>query len=134
MPLKDTLEHLGRLYAASDDPWNHRGSAYEAAKYDAALADLPHARVVWGAASEGLPDLRPDLVVMSEVLYFLTPVEIATLGAWLRARAARPVIAVNWTGPTDEPLDGPQAMAILQGVLGPSATTAGAGYRIDLFA
>lgn len=182
MPRKDTLDHLTRLYAASDDPWNHRSSAYEAAKYAAsltaigpgpfrealeigcgngtlavqlaprcarltvmecipaaalsarrALAPLPQARVIEGAAPGDLPDLRPDLVLLSEVLYFLTPAEIAELGQWLAHRATGPVIAVNWTGPTDEALDGAGAVALLAGVLGTPATTDHGRYRIDRF-
>lgn len=50
-----------------------------------------------------LPDLRSDLVVLSQVLYFPTSADIATLGCWLRARAHRSSFAVNRSGPTDEP-------------------------------
>ncbi len=183
MPHRETLDHLARLYAASDDPWDHRTSPYEAGKYAATLdaighgpfraaleigcgngtlarrlADrcdrltvmdcipaairsarqvldpLPQVTVLQGCAPQDLPDLRPDLVLLSEVLYFLTPKEITGLGGWLRARATGPVIAVNWTGPTDEALDGPRAVAILQAVLGPSDSTVHDGFRIDRFA
>ncbi len=182
LPHKDTLDHLTRLYAASDDPWDHRTSAYEAAKYAAtlreigpgpfrealeigcgngtlaarlaprcsrltvmdcipaaaqsarrALADLPQVRVIQGAAPADLPDLRPDLVLLSEVLYFLTPAEIAALGRWLTDRARGPVIAVNWTGPTDEPLNGAQAVALLAHSLGAPDSTDHGDYRIDRF-
>lgn len=98
------------------------------------LDPLPHVTVLQGCAPQDLPDLRPDLVLLSEVLYFLTPEEITDLGGWLRARATGPVIAVNWTGPTDEALDGPRAVAILQAVLGPSDSTVHDGFRIDRFA
>ena len=40
MPLSETLAHLAGLYAASEDPWNHRSSPYEAAKYEATLAAI----------------------------------------------------------------------------------------------
>ncbi|QDA36433.1 methyltransferase domain-containing protein (plasmid) [Paracoccus liaowanqingii] len=182
LPRKDTLDHLTRLYQASDDPWDHRTSAYEAGKYAAtlsalgpgpflealeigcgngtfagqlaprctrltvmdcipaaigsarrALAPLAQVTVIEGAAPQDLPRLRPDLVVLSEVLYFLTPDEIAELGRWLRDHATGPVIAVNWTGPTDEPLDGASAVALLASSLGPGATDLHDGFRIDRF-
>jgi trans-aconitate methyltransferase len=182
LPPKDILDHLTRLYAASDDPWDHRTSPYEARKYAAtlsaigpgpfpealeigcgngtlarqlaprctrltvmdcipaavrsarqALAGQRHVTVIEGAAPRDLPRLRPDLVVLSEVLYFLTPDEIEALGLWLRASARGPVIAVNWTGPTDEPLNGPQAVALLAGVLGMPTTDDRQDYRIDIF-
>ena len=43
------------------------------------------------------------------------------------------VIAVNWTGPTDEPLDGPGAVARLSRTSGEGVTTAFHGFRIDVF-
>ncbi|MCG6112243.1 MAG: nodulation S family protein [Paracoccus sp.] len=182
MPSKAILDHLSRLYALSDDPWNHRSSPYEALKYQATLAAIgpgpfhhaleigcgngtfatlladrcetltvmdcipaavalarqaltpyPHARVIQGAAPRDLPQIRPDLVVLSEVLYFLTPADIADLGHWLRRHATGAVVAVNWTGPTDEPLTGTQAVGLLGDVLGPSHTRSYEGYRIDVF-
>lgn len=182
LPRKDVLDHLSRLYAASDDPWAHRSSSYEAGKYDAtlaaigdgpfdnaleigcgngtlarrlvplcrnltviecipaaaalaraALAGCTQARVIHGTAPQDLPQLRPDLVLLSEVLYFLTPGEIRDLGCWLLAHSAGPVVAVNWTGATDEPLDGTAAVALLADMLGPPATDDRGAYRIDRF-
>ena len=52
-----------------------------------------------------------DLVVVSEVLYFLDAAEVAAL-ARLIARDLAPggtVLAVNWTGENDRPLDGDAA-------------------------
>lgn len=182
MPRKDVLDHLSRLYAASDDPWHHRSSAYEAEKYDTTLAaigqgpfrhaleigcgngtlarllaprcrhltvmecipaaarlarttlaDMAQVTVIQGTAPQGLPDIRPDLVLLSEVLYFLTPAEIRELADWLLTRSRGPVVAVNWTGPTDEPLDGASAVDLLAGFLGQPRTSDHGAYRIDLF-
>ena len=182
MPRKDVLDHLTRLYAASDDPWDHRDSSYEAGKYDTtlaaigagpfrlaleigcgngtlarrlaprcrslmvmecistaaelartALAGFPQARVVHGTAPQDLPQIYPDLVLLSEVLYFLTPEDIRELGQWLLAHLTGPVIAVNWTGPTDEPLDGPEAVALLAEILGRPVTEDSGFYRLDRF-
>lgn len=182
MPRKSVLDHLARIYAQGDDPWNHRTSPYEAAKYAATLdaigpgpfghaleigcgngtlsrrlaprcrrltamdvtpaavqaarrhlADLPHAAVVAGMAPRDLPDGSFDLVLLSEVLYFLTPHDIARLGDWLQGHATGRIVAVNWTGPTDEELDGPRAVALLAGAIGQPGTTEHEGYRIDVF-
>ncbi len=182
MPNKQVIEHLVGLYAASEDPWNHHTSAYEAAKYRETLATigpgpfhlaleigcgngslarllaprcerlivmdcipaactaarkhlagLAHVSVLEGTAPDGLPAIWPDLIVLSEVLYFMTPAEIARLAEFLRSHARGPIIAVNWTGPTDEPLDGPHAVALLAQALGEHATRYFDGYRIDWF-
>lgn len=167
MPHSDTLAHLARLYGASEDPWDHRSSSYEAAKYEATLsaigpgpfrqaleigcgngelasrlaprcrrltamecilpaaqsarrrlAGFSQAEVLDGCAPQDLPRIQPDLVLLSEVLYFMTPAEIGVLALWLNRNAAGPIVAVNWTGPTDEPLTGPEAVGLLaQGLL-----------------
>ncbi len=149
-----------RLYAASDDPWDFRSSAYEQAKYAATLEMLPPGR--FGRALEigcsigvltaqlaarcdslvaidcapaalsraastcaslghvrfephhvpaSFPAGRYDLIVISEVLYFLAGHDIARLAARCEA-ALLPggtVILVNWTGPTDTPCTGEDA-------------------------
>ena len=182
MPRRSVLDHLARLYARSDDPWNHRTSPYEAAKYAATLAaigpgpfgqaleigcgngslarqlaprcarltamdvtpaavetarrhlaDLPQVTVTQAMAPQGLPEGCFDLVLLSEVLYFLTPGDIPLLGRWLRGHATGRIVAVNWTGPTDEELDGPRAVALLAGVIGRPDTTDHGAYRIDVF-
>ena len=186
MPLERTLAHLSRLYETSDDPWSHRTSPTEAAKYDATLAALPArpyahllevgcgngtlarrlaprgtcmtlidpipraieaARValesrpftqfITGAAPAALPAIRPDLTILSEVLYFMTPEEISDLADWLVVHRTGPVVAVNWTGPTDEDLDGTRAVEILAAALAPRArdhrTRMHDGFRIDRF-
>lgn len=183
MPHKDTLAHLSRLYAASEDPWNHRSSPYEAAKYRATLAAIgpgpfreaieigcgngelasllaPRCRrltamdcipaaarsarrrlaafaqvqVLEGSAPQDLPPMRPDLILLSEVLYFLTPDEIAALGHWLNRNADGPVVAVTWTGPTDEPLDGTRAVGLLARQLVTRRTTHFPRFRLDILA
>lgn len=182
MPHPDTLDHLSRIYARSEDPWDHRTSAYEAGKYEAtlrhvgpgpfaraleigcgigelsrrlaprctrllamdvipaavaragaALAAFPGAEAVLGAAPGDLPEEACDLVLLSEVLYFLTPDEIADLGAWLARNATGPIVAVNWTGPTDEPLTGEVAVALLARTLPLSQSCIHEGFRIDIF-
>jgi trans-aconitate methyltransferase len=183
LPLSETLSHLSRLYAASDDPWNHRSSPYEAAKYEAtleaiglgpfenaleigcgngklarrlaprcrrliamecipaaadaarhSLAEFAQVEVLEGSAPGDLPKMQPDLVVLSEVLYFTTPQEIALLGQWLSESAAGPIVAVNWTGPTDEPLKGAEAVGLLANGLVTERTHCFSGLQIDVLA
>lgn len=78
---------------------------------EVAREDAPaHVRWVGGGAPDDVPHVPADLVVLSEVGYFLTPTE------WLRTlRVVRDrladggeVVLVHWRHPTDDiPLDGP---------------------------
>ncbi len=80
------------------------------------LSIHPHVRLVEGAAPADLPPIAPDLIVLSEVLYFLTRSEIDGLARWISAHA-RPdcrLVAVNWTGTTGEALTGAAAMGRLR--------------------
>lgn len=66
-----------------------------------------------------------DLVVLSEVLYFLTPFELwVTLGALLRRLApGGELVLVDWRHPTEEiPLDGPAVHALVRSVCAPWST------------
>ncbi len=81
--------------------------------------DVARARtdaVEWllGAAPNDIPDLKFDLVVLSEVTYFLDgPELLATLRAARRQLRPRgEILIANWSAPTDDiPLDGPTAHA-----------------------
>lgn len=84
--------------------------ALEQARHDAPA----HVRWLLGAAPGGLPDERFDLVVLSEVGYFLTPTDwLATLRAVReRLSAGGEVVLVHWRHPTEGiPLDGPTVHA-----------------------
>lgn len=95
---------------------------------EVARRDSPHAiRWVQGRAPgavEGL-DGTFDLVILSEVAYFLTPFELwLTLGAVLRRLApGGELVLVDWRHPTERiPLDGPTVHTIAAAVCGPWAT------------
>lgn len=63
-----------------------------------------------GAAPEDLPDGPFDLVVLSEVGYFMTPSELLATLRGVRARLADQgeIVLVHWQHPTEDiPLDGP---------------------------
>jgi hypothetical protein len=77
-----------------------------------------------GAAPDDLPAIAPDLIVLSEVLYFMTEEEIVRLAAWLCGHATTDaqVLAVSWQGATGEVLSGGAAVEHLATCLaGPSA-------------
>ena len=76
------------------------------------LAGHPGARAREGTVPAALPDEAPDLIVLSEVLYYLEPTDLAALAAWCRARAGgvRRIVAVSWLGPTRTPLGGAAAL------------------------
>ena len=84
------------------------------------------------------PGGRFDLVVLSEVLYFLVPADLAALaGRCLGSlEAGGLVLLVNWTGATDDPLSGDEAA---EGFILATAARLrvvrherGTGYRLDL--
>ena len=83
-----------------------------------------------------LPDGDHDLIVLSEVLYFLDADGIDALAAQLDARwPAADVICVTWRGPSGNPLEGEAALALfVAAVEGRIARTArlDASYRIDV--
>jgi len=64
------------------------------------LAPWPHAEARVATLPDDLPDGEFDLVVASEILYYLPPAGLAATLAWLD-RAVVPgghVVAVHWTG------------------------------------
>jgi trans-aconitate methyltransferase len=79
-----------------------------AARARARLAALRHVEVRELAIPERWPEGRFDLVVLSEVAYYLTAEGVAHLLARLDASLAPAghVVAVHWTGATDHPLAG----------------------------
>lgn len=80
----------------------------------------------------------PNLVVLSEVLYFMTVAEIDGLAARLidDAAARADLLLVNWLGDTGGAIDGAAAAGRLIGRLGSSYAHLGssgtAAYRIDV--
>ncbi|MBM9596239.1 SAM-dependent methyltransferase [Roseitranquillus sediminis] len=87
------------------------------AAIDRARARVPGetVRFVEAAAPQGLPDGCFDLIVLSEVLYFLTADEVEAVARWVE-NAALPacrVVSVNWTGPTGHAISGVEAADLL---------------------
>lgn len=149
-------DHLESLYAATDDPWGFRSSAYEQAKFAATRAALIRPRYRSGleigcgngelarhlaplctsyhgvdaveralaaarcTVPEGrfhrvhlpgrLPGGAHDLIVLSEILYFLDPAGIAALAGQIGHRwHGAELVCVTWLGPTGHALQGEEA-------------------------
>ena len=74
------------------------------------LRDHEHVELVHGSTGSDLPRTTYDLVVLSEVGYFLTGAELLALLRWVRGMLAPDgeILLCHWRRPTrDVPLDGP---------------------------
>jgi len=91
-----------------------------------------------GEVPEDFPEGRFDLVVLSEILYFLSPAEVArTRGRVMRAiRPGGSVVLVNFLGPCDLALCGEEAADLfcagLAARFAEARTARPGGYRIDV--
>ena len=84
-------------------------------------ADLPSVRFEQMFVPEQWPDGVFDLILLSEVVYYLNREDVARLAAKV-ARSLAPggsVILVHWTGPTDYPLSADEATALFSERMGP---------------
>ncbi len=100
------------------------------------LSGLDHVSVRRATLPADWPEGRFDLVLISEMLYFLSPDDIARLARRCVA-AARPgclVLLVNWTGATNTPSTGEQAADLfIQAChgMGAGKPQRREGYRLD---
>ena len=74
--------------------------------------DLPHVRFEKGQIPQDWPDGRFDLIVLSEVLYYLDKDDLDRLAArtMLSLAPGGTVLMVHWLGETDYPLSGDDAV------------------------
>ncbi|AWN40665.1 SAM-dependent methyltransferase [Methylobacterium durans] len=84
-------------------------SALEAAR--AACAGQPHIHVARCRVPDEWPDGTFDLILLSEVVYYLDRADLAALVERVRAALAPggDLLLVHWTGETDYPLTGDEA-------------------------
>ncbi len=108
------------------------------AKARANCADLPHVRFQEAAIPRGFPWGLFDLIVLSEVLYFLDPVDLrATAGHVAISMAPNAAVPmVNYLGPTDSPCGGDEAANLFIAALDPDVIPVlqrrTPFYRLDL--
>lgn len=95
-------------------------------------ADLPGVRLEQMFVPEQWPAGVFELILLSEVVYYLSPEDVSRLAA--RVAHSLPqggsVILVHWTGPTDYPLSGDEAAALFIERMG----SAGVVERADRYA
>jgi 2-polyprenyl-3-methyl-5-hydroxy-6-metoxy-1,4-benzoquinol methylase len=104
----------------------------------ARCAHMAHVRFERMQVPGAWPAGRFDLIVLSEVLYFLTAADIA--GCADRVRSCllpqASIVLVNWVGQTDDPTPGEAAaeqfIAAMGGALVPVQQARDEGYRLDL--
>lgn len=78
------------------------------------LGSSPCISLRQGEVPRDWPEGSFDLIVFSEVLYFLNEAEIAQVSSLANGAlcADGMCLLVNWTGPTDLPIDGDRAVAL----------------------
>jgi len=80
--------------------------------------DLENVSFFQGEVPRAWPDISADLIVLSEVLYFLSRKEISALAECILSSCPEAdCILVNFLGPTSEELQGAQAAASFMGAL-----------------
>jgi SAM-dependent methyltransferase len=102
------------------------------------LREHTHVSVLEASFPEQAPAGRWDLVVCSEVLYYLDRPALEAATAWLlgRLREGATVLTVDWRGPTTiEPHDGDEVHELLREQLMDWHALEGRqpGYRLDRF-
>lgn len=104
----------------------------------ARCADLPSVSFAEMRVPDEWPDHHYDLIVLSEVLYFLTQADIARCADHVRRTTAphATIALVNWLGHSDDPCTGDEAvdafMAASLAWLRPERQQRESGYRIDV--
>ncbi|MBE7209681.1 MAG: methyltransferase domain-containing protein [Gluconacetobacter diazotrophicus] len=103
-------------------------------------ASLPQVRFERRVLPADFPPGRFDLVLASELLYFLDATDLDTLSDRMTAALAPGglLLLANWTGPTDTPHTGDAAadhvLRRVAPVLRPVASSRHDGFRLDLLA
>jgi SAM-dependent methyltransferase len=102
----------------------------------ARCADLPQARFARMTVPQDWPEGRRDLILLSEVLYFLDRSDLTRLCARINESllTGGRVLLVNWTGSAGDPHDGNAAAEffIAESGFPIMLQSAQPGYRLDL--
>lgn len=102
----------------------------------AARRAVPDATIVEGYFPCDLPSGDHDLIVLSEILYFLGHEDIRALAEQIARRWPQSeILCVTYLGPTGNPLQGEEALEAFRQALGPAFDLINlkisSGYRID---
>ncbi|MFC2254429.1 SAM-dependent methyltransferase [Labrys portucalensis] len=94
-------------------------TAIEQARIACAALDNVYFHV--SAAPNGLPEGAFDLIILSEVLYYLDARDLLALAGWCRAHtnSSADIILCHWLGPTNYPLSGETAARLFVSALQP---------------
>jgi len=101
-------------------------------------AELPNVRFEQMFVPEQWPDGAFDLVLLSEVVYYLQPADVKRLALRVLQSLTRrgDVVLVHWTGETDYPLTGDEAAGLFIDAIGDAAqvqrTDRHADFRLDV--
>jgi SAM-dependent methyltransferase len=91
------------------------GTALEAAR-----RAVPNGHFVQAYLPCPLPDGAHDLVILSEILYFLDAPGLVALAQQIAERwQEAEVLSVNWLGPSGNPLEGLEALDVFASAMGP---------------
>jgi SAM-dependent methyltransferase len=100
--------------------------------------DLSHIRLLRAQVPGEWPDGTFDLILLSEVVYYLDAADVARLAGRVRAslRPGGDVVLVHWTGETHYPLTGDEAADLFiretRDVLAVDRQVREAEYRLDV--
>jgi trans-aconitate methyltransferase len=104
----------------------------------AARKAVPEGRFIRGFLPCDLPDGDHDLIIVSEILYFLDHAGLLSVAQQISARWPHAeILAVNWLGPSGNALQGDEALRLFGQGLAKTATRQSliqsSKYRIDRF-
>lgn len=105
----------------------------------ARCAGLPQVAFERRRMPDDMPEGTFDLILLSEVVYYLDRGDIARLARWLggATRSRGHLLLVHWTGETDYPRTGDEAVTELRSHLGDAVGLLQADrrpeYRLDLW-
>ncbi|KQM12994.1 class I SAM-dependent DNA methyltransferase [Novosphingobium sp. Leaf2] len=100
---------------------------------------IPHVAFANMRFPASAPDRMFDLIVLSEVAYYWADLDIKAAATWIKGHLVPGgrIVLVHWTGKTDYPQSGDEAVSKLHSALSPTVTVdimeRRPRYRLDLW-